>query len=192
MSNNVFYQRPNSTVKVNKNETFQEQPIRDEEFETIYENDYNSEPVNEQEEKLQERKSKVKNFVLNIVLGILAFVFVILLIVFMNEMLHIGYRYVHDSNDLWYRIERGDYENLIDSVESNRGYLEKVTPKMQECYDVADYFKAASLYKVKEGIGDLDATMEYKAVMDEIRVKYESIDFIFEDMDSKLKLSQSQ
>ena len=186
MANKVFYERPNSNKNVSPKEVIQENIIHEDVVETEYENQYDNAPVNYQIERKDTQKEVIKKWVSNIILSILTIIFVILLAGFISEMSDMGYRYKEDANQMWYRIEDGKYADLVNVVERNRGIGVEETSDLQECYAIADYYQAASLYKVKMAVGDLEAAEKYKKLMNKKRYYFEQVSFVFDDIDIQL------
>ena len=186
MANKVFYERPNSNKNDSQKEVIQENLIQEVVVEAEYENQYDSVPVNYQQERKDNQKEAIKKLVTNIILSILTVIFVILLVGFIYEMSEIGYRYEEDANQIWYRIEDGRYADVVSVVERNRGIGVEETPELQECYAIADYYQAASLYKVKMAVGDLEAAEKNKKLMKKKRYYFEQVSFVFDDIDIQL------
>lgn len=132
--------------------------------------------------------SNIKNLVTNGIIIALSAIFVLLSIVAIAEAKSMEYTWTRDEDDFWYSISEGNYEDIIESVYHNRNQEIPMTPGLQQCYAVADYFEAASLYKVAVSEGDEADIKKYKAIMDESLPYLDDIMYVVEDINQKLDI----
>ena len=62
------------------------------------------------------------------------------------------------------------------------------TSELKQCYAVADYFEAASLYKAAVYKGDTEAMKQYLLRMEEAYVLFDDISYVAEEIDAGLGL----
>ena len=194
--NKVFYERPqkNSSSKqgntYNETKTAKQEPVIDSnsnDIETQYFNpsyqaqDYTYTPNNG-----RKTVSNFKNLVTNGIIIALSAIFVLLSIVAIVEAKNMEYTWTRDEDDFWYSISEGHYEDIIEQVYHNRNQDIIMTPGLQQCYAVADYMEAASLYKVALFEGNEADIKKYKAIMDESLPYLDDIMYVVEDINQKL------
>ena len=130
--------------------------------------------------------SKFKEWVANGAMIVLSVSLVIIGLVLISEMRYINYSYSYNASDFWYAIEDGRYASIVEYRWQNEYSKEEPEGEMEECYAIADYFEAASLYKVAEVKGDAVASEKYLNVMQEKSKIFEDVSYIAEDINQKL------
>ena len=130
--------------------------------------------------------SKIKEWIANGVIIVLSISLVIIGLVLISEMRYIDYSYAHDASTFWYAIEDGRYASIVEYRWKNEYSKERPDGEMEQCYAVAEYFEAASLYKVAEAKNDAVASEKYLSIMQEKYKLFEDISYVAEDINQKL------
>lgn len=145
-----------------------------------------SAPIGEQQ---GDPKNKIKNLIANIVLVVLSIALVVnvaIAIGIVNDMNRI---YVVDEDDFWYYISEGRYTEMVTNTWQNRAYeVDTEGTTLEQCYAVAEYFEAASLYKVAEELGNEEDKAKYKAIMEDKLTHMGDILYVAEDINAKLEI----
>lgn len=134
------------------------------------------------------RKRNIKEWIANGVLIVLSLSLVISMAVLISEVRYMTNQYSRTARTFWYEINEGQYTDVIKGRHTNEvnGVVE--TPELRECYAVADYFEAASLYKVAVHTGNTEDMEKYLAVMEEAYKLFEDVPYIADDINAKLGL----
>ena len=194
--NKIFYERPqkNSSSKQinahNETKAVKQEPVKDSTSNDI-ESQYFNPSYQEQDYTFTPNKgrntvSNFKNLVTNGIIIALSAIFVLLSIVAIAEAKNMEYTWTRDEDDFWYSISEGNYMDIIEPVYHNRNQEITMTSGLQQCYAVADYLEAASLYKVAISEGDEADIKKYKAIMDESLPYLDDIMYVVEDINQKL------
>ena len=132
--------------------------------------------------------SKIKDWIANGIIIFLSIFLVILSSVFIDEIRHMNYSYTYSASDFWYAVEDGRYSSLVERRWSNEYSKEQPEDEMGQCYAVADYFEAASLYKVAVAKEDVVASEKYLDIMLEKYEAFEEVSYVAEDINKVLKI----
>lgn len=72
------------------------------------------------------------------------------------------YHYSYDEDTFLYTIQDGRYSELPEKKRRNEMEHVKADAQLQECYAVADYYEAASIYYMYLQNGDAESTGRYE------------------------------
>jgi len=128
----------------------------------------------------------LKELVANGIMIVLSVLLVINLCISVTVIADINYSWTNDEERFWYRINDGDYAQLVEYTWLNRFGGIRETDGLKQCYAVAEYFEAASLYKVAEYMGNIKDKDKYAKIMEEKLVYFDDIMYIAEDINEKL------
>lgn len=162
--NNVFYERPDSSSFPNSNHDKGNSQI-------IQDGDV---------------RSKTKELIINVVLSILSVIFVLVLLTTIVELADMDYSYTRDEDMFWYSIKGGSYNEIVLDAYHNENEGVELTPGLEQCYAIARYFEAASLYKAAVHVGDTEDIAKYTAIMEECLIYMEDVSYIAEDIKEQL------
>lgn len=133
--------------------------------------------------------SKNKKYMLvNVILTVMVVVAVIAFISFVSQLFSCSRDYVRSDESLWYSVESGDYSDLVIATEEIRNRNIKTTDLYEQCFSVADYFDAASHYKVKSELGKTEEALEYRRKMEEAAEKLKDHQDVVDDINDKLDI----
>ena len=79
---------------------------------------------------------------------------------------------------------------MIEAVYHNQNEGVRETEGLKQCYVVAEYFEAASFYKVALYVNDKEDMIKYKGIMEECLLEMDDISYIAEDINQKLGLDE--
>lgn len=130
--------------------------------------------------------SKIKEWIANGAMIVLSVSLVIIGLVLISEMRYMNYSYSHDASTFWYAIEDGRFASIVEYRWQNEYSKEQPEGEMEQCYAIADYFEAASLYKVAEVKGDKVASEKYLDIMQEKYKLFDDVSYVAEDINQKL------
>ena len=101
-------------------------------------------------------------------------VVIVLVVLTIGQIIRFGfqlygdqYHYHYDEDTFLYSIQDGQYSELPEKKNRNEMEHVKADAQMLECYAVADYYEAASLYYAYENIGNAAKAAIAKADMEE-------------------------
>ena len=129
--------------------------------------------------------SKTRNSICNIIIIILSVILFILVIVLCKEVFNRSY-YTKDANSFYYDINDGRYTDMVISTEENRAIGVKETKELKSCYAVADYFEAASYYKVYIENDKKEVADKYLKTMTACRKDMDDFEYAADDIDEKM------
>ena len=132
--------------------------------------------------------SKIKEWIANGAMIVLSISLVIIGLVLISEMRYMNYSYSYNDSDFWYSIEDGRYASIVEMRWKNEYSKEQPEGEMEQCYAIADYFEAASLYKVAMAKEDAVASEKYLDIMQEKYKIFEDVSFVAEDINQKLDI----
>jgi len=132
--------------------------------------------------------SKIKEWIANGVMIALSIWLVIMGSVLLSEMKDMNYSYSHSASDFWYAIEDGRYSSIVEKRWKNEYSKEQPEGEMGQCYAIADYFEAASLYKVAEAKKDTVNSEKYMNIMLEKYKAFGDVSYVAEDIKQKLNI----
>lgn len=206
--NKIYYERPNrpqngnrqstqnaqKDVYTGKAENVQEEFGRTEspymsteqQEQQYYQPSYEA-PVYDAESKTETGKNtKIKEWIANIALVVLSILLGISLVGLIAEVRWVGYDYTRDESDFWYYIDKEFYGQVVDYRWENEALGIKKTAELEQCYAVADYFEAASLYKVALYHNDTEKMEQYVTTMKESYSKMDDVSYLAENINDKL------
>lgn len=136
----------------------------------------------------ESRKLTTLVSVLNVVIGILAAVLVIEFFVIASQIRNQNHMYYNEPRALSGTIKRGEFGLLVNFVTADRakGIDESKRTEYGPFFAVADYYKAASIYKVYIEKGYADRAKEQLEKMEQYRQKMGDLDIFVEDIHQSL------
>ena len=195
MNKKIYYERPKhpqtGTKSIQKNAS---RSVNDEPYMSIeqqeqqyYQPSYKA-PVYEKRNPVYVKGAPIKEAIANLALILLSIVLVISIGVLISEVHMMNHTYTRKAQDFWYAIEYGNYSNLVTMKCDNEANGVYKTSELKQCYAVADYFEAASLYKAAAYKGDTEAMQKYADKMNTAYVLLDDISYVAEEIDAKLGL----
>ena len=162
--NNVFYERPDSSSFQNSNH-----------------NKGNSQIIRD-----GDVRSRTNELIINVILSIFSVIFVLALLTTIIELADMNYSYTRDEDMFWYSIQDGQYGDIVLDAYHNQNEGVELTPGLEQCYAIARYFEAASLYKAAVHVGDTEDIAKYTTIMEECLTDMEDVLYIAEDIKAQL------
>ena len=199
-SENVFYERPQKTrgqndksvtmENVDMHEGNGQYTYTDQELEAnYYQPSYQKQDYDEGR-ILSMKVTDVKKLIVDGIMVMLSIFLVINLFVAFVSLGDMNLSYDATSNSFWYWMEDGRYTEMVQRTWWNRFEGVKETEEYEQCYAVAEYFEAASLYKVAEYKKDVEKQEKYSKIMEEKLAYLHDIMYIAEDINNKLGIEQ--
>lgn len=193
MNNKIYYERPKhlqnstNTAKNNANRSVNNGPYMsmEEQEQQYFQPSYQA-PIYEEAKTSVAKNSLIKEWIANGALIILSIALVVSLIALISELRFMNTTYTRDADDFWYTIEYGNYSDLVTMKADNEAKGVHKTSELKQCYAVADYFEAASLYKAAVYKGDTEAMKQYLLRMEEAYVLFDDISYVAEEIDENL------
>ena len=123
-----------------------------------------------------------------ILMVVLTVTFIVLLSSLLSYLLRTSDSYHEEPRSFYYYVENGKYVDAVAAKNRNEagGYTVQSNKEYKEYYALADYFYAASLYKVYSAGGDPRAEEALKT-MEESAALVGDLQFAIEDVNSILK-----
>lgn len=134
----------------------------------------------------------IKDHIFNIMIGILCVVLVITTFVTVGNFLDNMRIYTYDEEDFLYCIQSENYYEMVGYMHNNEVNEVKVTKGMEECYAVARYYEAASMYKAYQAVGRNSEAKEQKDIMQEQMDAMGELSYAVEDIDKQLELKVAE
>lgn len=178
MSNNTYYQRPNNSGKKNNNGSLQQ-----------HNSYYQARQYETYRRPVMHPQSAGKDLVANIVLVLLSITLVIGLITMCSELRYINNHREQDANSFWWNYDSGRYVDNIKYMYENKINDVKENTELTQCYAVAEYFEAASLYKAYVSSGNNDKAQKYLDVMEKAYSEMGDVSYLAEDIDTRLEIT---
>lgn len=133
----------------------------------------------------------IKEHIFNIIIGILCVVLVITTFVTVGNFLDHMRILTYDEEDFLYCIQSENYCEMVGYMHSNEVNGVKATKDMEECYAVARYYEAASMYKAYKAVGKNAKAEEQEEIMKEQLAMMGELSYVAEDIagssDSSIK-----
>lgn len=195
MNKKIYYERPKhpqtgtKSIQKNASRSVNDEPYMstEQQEQQYYQPSYKA-PVYEKRNPVFIKGAPVKEAIANLALILLSVTLVIFVITLVTEI-HMGnYTYKRDAQDFWYAIEYGNYSNMVTMKWDNEAKGVYKTSELKQCYAVADYFEAASLYKASAYKEDTEAMQKYANKMNEAYILLDDISYVAEEIDAKLGL----
>lgn len=182
--NKIYYERPWNLQKnsdkehgENTNEASIEQEYFNPSYQETNTDMYAGEP---------EKNNAIKEWVANALLVILSIIFVVLMFAVIAENRSMHYHWERNEKDFWYEITEGRYSTLPSQAWDNRFNGVNTSAGLEQCYAIAEYFEAASLYRVAVEHGNLEEQEKYAGIMEEKLEYMTDVQYIAEDINKKL------
>ena len=153
--------------------------------ENYYQPSYQAQDYSEQGQ-LEPQKRGIKELIANGVMIVLSIALVINVCVAISVIGDMNYSWARKEDNFWYSIDDGNYAPLLADAWTNRFSDVKETKGLEQCYAVAEYFEAASLYKAAEYTGNAEKKEKYAKIMEEKLAYFDDIMYIAEDINMKL------
>lgn len=117
-------------------------------------------------------------------------VVIVLVVLTIGQIIRFGfqlygdqYHYHYDEDTFLYSIQDGQYSELPEKKIRNEMEHVKADAQMLECYAVADYYEAASLYYAYENIGNAAKAAIAKSDMEEAEGRMGDLSYCAEEID---------
>ena len=182
MSNNIYYQRPNNSGKKNNNGLLQQN-------ESYYQPNYQPRQYETHRRTVIHPQSAGKDLIANIVLVLLSITLVIGLITMCSELRYLNNHREQAANTFWWNYDSGRYVDNIKYMYENKINNVKENAELTQCYAVAEYFEAASLYKAYASNGNTDKAQKYLDVMAKAYSEMGDVSYLAEDIDARLGIT---
>lgn len=133
---------------------------------------------------------KNKNKVMNVIIVALCVVFVIAALSFVREFSDYSSIYAVKEDSFLYCLQSGNYGEMVDRMKQNQGEGVELTQTYEECYAVAEYFEAASLYKAYMLDGNMEKASQQKERMEDAATRMGEFSYAIGDMNKRLGLEE--
>lgn len=182
---NIYYQRPNNSDEKNTDRANDRM-----EYTGYYHPNYRMPQYNPNNNIVPHTQGYKKDFIANIVLVFLSITLVVVVMALFSELSYINNSYERSASSFWWDYDSGIYVDSVRSRYENlvRGVEE--TPELTQCYAVAEYFEAASIYKAAAFTGNTDKAQKYLEVMAEAYSKMGDVSYLADDIDTKLGIEE--
>lgn len=178
--NNIYYEKPKHPQKKNEDKK-KTSSLEDQYFQPSYQaQDYTA------SETTVPKDRGIKDLIANVIMIVLSIGLVINLCLAIGVIGDMNYSWAKDEDSFWYSINDGNYAQLIGNTWTNRFSDIRETDGLEQCYAVAEYFEAASLYKAADYTGDMEKKEKYAKIMEEKLAYFDDIMYIAEDINMKL------
>lgn len=134
----------------------------------------------------------IKEHIFNIIIGILCVVLVSTAWSAGSDFIRYMKGYAYDEEDFLSCIRIEDYSSMVEYLYKNEVNDVKTTAGMEECYAVARYYEAASMYKAYKAVGRNTEAEKKKQVMDEQITEMGELSYIAEDIVEYLELDMTE
>lgn len=135
--------------------------------------------------KLREARQNVIILVMNIVIVVMCVVMIICACTAVSA-LYEDFSAPYDERTMFYRIDYGDFHNMVELYHTNVQSGVEGNSTMKEYYGVAKYFQAASFYKAFLETGDTERADREKAKMEAALVEMGSWDIVENEINELL------
>ncbi|MGN1146663.1 MAG: hypothetical protein ACI4R5_09455 [Acetatifactor sp.] len=135
--------------------------------------------------KLKAQMKDIRVLVLNIIIVVLVFLLIIRVIMLVGEFsdsCERGYK----EESFVYRMQDESYMSMVEMYHTNAGLQLKSSKEAEEYYGVAQYYEAASYYKIFFEAGDVLRMEKYLQKMNEASEKMGELGFVTEKIDARL------
>ena len=145
-------------------------------------------PVYETKNPEISRNSLIKEWIANGALIALSLALVLSIIMLITEIRYSFMSYNRNADDLWWYVKNGNYVEVVTARNSNEAAGVFETNELSEIYAIADYFEAASMYKVAVFRNDTTAMDKYITAMGEAYMEMGDVNYLAEDINEKLDI----
>ena len=118
-------------------------------------------------------------------------VVIVLVVLTIGQILRFGfqlygdqYHYHYDEDTFLYSIQDGQYSELPEKKNRNEMEHVKADAQLQECYAVADYYEAASMYYMYLQNGDTEKSQKAQADMKTAQSGMGELEYCAAEIDS--------
>lgn len=132
----------------------------------------------------------IKNLIANIVIGILCLVLLVTSFIFVKELSYYGDSYTIEEDSFLYTLQDQDYIQLVEYWKRNEAAGVKVTEDLGECYAVAEYYEAASLYKAHMQVENKEQAALQKEKMEDAASRMGELSYAVETINAILELEE--
>lgn len=133
---------------------------------------------------------KIKNMITNVIIGILCLVLLVASFAFVKELSYYGNSYTIEEDSFLYALKDEDYVRLVEYWKRNEAAGVRVTENLGECYAVAEYYEAASLYKAYKQMGNKAQTALYKGKMEDAVSRMGALSYTGKNINKRLGLEE--
>lgn len=134
----------------------------------------------------------IKEHIFNIIIGILCIVLVSTTWSAGSEFIRYMKGYAYDEEDFLSCIRIEDYSSMVEYLYKNEVNDVKTTAGMEECYAVARYYEAASMYKAYKAVGRNTEAEEKKRIMEGQITEMGELSYVIEDILTYLELEMTE
>lgn len=134
----------------------------------------------------------IKEHIFNIIIGILCIVLVSTAWSAGSEFIRYMKGYAYDEEDFLSCIRIEDYSSMVEYLYKNEVNDVKATAGMEECYAVARYYEAASMYKAYKAVGRNTEAEEKKQIMEGQITEMGELSYVIEDILTYLELDMAE
>ena len=134
----------------------------------------------------------IKEHIFNIIIGILCVVLVSTAWSAGSEFIRYMKGYAYDEEDFLSCIRIEDYSSMVEYLYKNEVNDVKTTAGMEECYAVARYYEAASMYKAYKAVGRNAEAEEKKQMMEGQITEMGELAYVAEDIVAYLELEMTE
>ena len=184
--NNIYYQRPNNSGNKKNNNTGK---VNNQQNSSYYQPSYQAPRYEKFNRAVAGAQNPMAELAANIVLVILSILLVIAFITLVAELTGIDNYYERKASSFWWDYDNGRYVDSIQSRYENTYNGVKETDELKQCYAVAEYFEAASLYKASVHTGKEDKAMKHLETMAKAYSEMGDVSYLAEDIDAKLGIA---
>ena len=117
-------------------------------------------------------------------------ILIVLTVLIFGQLIRLGfqiyddqYHYHYDEDMFLYSIQDGRYSELAAKVNRNKMEHVKADAQLLECYAVADYYEAASMYYAYEKIEDTEKAAAAKTDMEDAKSRMGDLNYCADEID---------
>lgn len=129
---------------------------------------------------------RIKKLIINIVTGFLCLGLVLGIVSLFSEMRRYESDYNKKEETFLYAIQYKDYPRLLEVSHRNRSMKDGNSERFEEYHGVADYFQAASYYKMYRENNQPQKAEEMKKKMEEAKIRMGKYAYLQEEINQIL------
>lgn len=137
--------------------------------------------------KKQWKKRGPVRFTMDIIIGILC-VITVGAAVFMITILNEDWNYSHDADSFYYRLQDEDFGTMVEMYHRNKEAGVEGNQELKQYYGIAEYFEAASYYKIYQETGDETQMKKYYDQMENAKNRMGELSFVSDKICDKLEI----
>ncbi len=199
MNNKIYYERPknlqnktNHTPKsvnyVRDNGPYMSRETQEQQY---YQPSYKA-PVYEEHRPVLVKNTPIKEAIANLLLILLSIVLVISLGALISELRIVNRKYTREAQDFWRAIEYENYSDMVTMKWNNEAIGVHKNAELKQCYAVADYFEAASLYKAAAFEKNTEDMQKYETRMNEAYRLLDDVSYVAGEIDAYFGLETAR